>query len=224
MKFLVTKEWQHAPFLKMLMGGVTLFMMLFLLTDLLLHYYQTGLSPSQAAQTLFGNEAEFIDPLPLGTLLLWIHIDLFAGMLSVLILSAIAIRLGKTPKRYAIAYFLFFLIAVTSSGVALYLHEHGIGLPSLKTPEGFLEIVVPHLFAMGVTAFVAAHFLLFVEAYTLFVKRTLFGVLLGLILLDQSIYLLMWIGWEVVGWVKPLAVACVALSWAVLAWAVAVAL
>ena len=99
MKFLVTKEWQRAPFLKMLMGGVAFFLLLFLATDVVLHHFQTGMSLSRTSEILFGNEAAFVDPVPLGTLLLWVHIDLFAGMLTVLILSAIAIRTSSSAGK-----------------------------------------------------------------------------------------------------------------------------
>ena len=124
----------------------------------------------------------------------------------------------------AIIYFLFFLVAVVGSGVALYIHEHGIGLPTLKSPEGFLEILVPHLFAMGIAAFVAAHFLLFTSLYRDKTKHILYGILLGTILFDQSLYLLMWSGWEMIGWIKPFAVLAVAAAWAAVVWSVAAVL
>ena len=132
----------------------------------------------------------------------------------------------KASKRFgvAIAYFLLFLAAVVGSGVALYFQEHGIGLPMRKSLEGFLEILVPHLAAMGIGAFVVAHFLLFISLYSDRAKRILYGVLLGLILLDQGIYLWMWSGWATIGWIKPPAVVALSAVWAAVVWAVAVAL
>lgn len=100
MKFLVTKEINNSPFFKYLMGVLTIFVLLFLVSDMVLHHHQIGLTTIQATTTLHGNEESFEEPILLTALLLQVHIDLFLSMFILLILSTMFIRL-YAKKRYS---------------------------------------------------------------------------------------------------------------------------
>ena len=96
MKFLATKT--ITPFFKTLMITLTLFILLFLVSDIALHHTQIGLTIGQAQTTLFGNEESFEEPIVLSSLLLQVHIDLFFTLFVVLIILAIYIRLYEKSK------------------------------------------------------------------------------------------------------------------------------
>ena len=109
MKFLVTKELSKSPFLRYLMGTLTLFILIFLVTDIMLHHYQIGLTLETVTATLFGNEEAFIEPILLPALLLQVHIDLFLSMFILLILAAMYIRLYEKCERAYIWIHMLFL-------------------------------------------------------------------------------------------------------------------
>jgi len=101
MKFLVTKDTQASGLLRFLMGGLLAAVLLYLPMDILLHGLQLGFTPADVKATLYGDEAAFLEPILLDTLLLQVHIDLFMTLFVVLILSAMIVRLmeRKQTKR-----------------------------------------------------------------------------------------------------------------------------
>ena len=108
MKFLVSKNSAPAPLLRQLMIAVTAALLLYLLLDVVLHGYLIGLSPQAAAQTLFGNEEAFVEPILFESLLLQVHIDLFMALVSLLILVAIYLRMMQKEKvRTGVLHSLF---------------------------------------------------------------------------------------------------------------------
>jgi len=76
-----------------LLGGLLLFMLLFLSADVLLKSDHIGLTPSTLSQTLFGNEEEYIEPATEQFLLELIHSDIFFMMMTLLTLSTVYARL-----------------------------------------------------------------------------------------------------------------------------------
>jgi len=98
MKFLVSKDTAPTPLLRQLMIAVTVAILLYLLLDIVLHSYLIGLSPQAAAQTLYGNEEAFIEPILFETLLLQVHIDLFMALVALLILVAVYLRMKHKEK------------------------------------------------------------------------------------------------------------------------------
>jgi len=76
-----------------LLGGLLLFMLLFLSADVLLKSDHIGLTPSTLSQTLFGNEEEYIEPATEHFLLELMHSDIFFMMMTLLTLSAVYARL-----------------------------------------------------------------------------------------------------------------------------------
>jgi hypothetical protein len=93
MKFLVTKDLAHSTLLTYLMSAVVFAILLYLGLDVVLHAYVIGLDMNSISATLFGDEANFVEPILLDSLLLQVHIDLFMTLFSLLILSSVYIRL-----------------------------------------------------------------------------------------------------------------------------------
>jgi hypothetical protein len=103
MKFLnKPKELESNPLLKLLMLFLVLTLMLFLLSDILLHHYQIGLNLPQATETLMGNEENFTDPILFDSLLERVHIDILTSMISIMLVSVILIRLNPKANEYSI--------------------------------------------------------------------------------------------------------------------------
>lgn len=118
MRFLVTREKLSENWRKLLIG-LMLFVSLFTVLDVVLHYHLIGLTPEVATVTLFGDEALFEEPILLGALLLHVHIDWFISMFVLLILAGVYIRLFEAKKNTAISVHLLFLGGVLSPLVLL---------------------------------------------------------------------------------------------------------
>lgn len=114
--------------------------------------------------------------------------------------------------KVSIFYFLCFMLAVVGSGGLLFVVELGtdswrdayslLTQQRLKSMEGIIEIATPHLFGMGLLLFVLFHFLFLSEKTDTKRIMALFFFSTLIILLDQSSYLLISIGWEIFGWIK----------------------
>lgn len=81
-----------------LLGGLLLFILLFLCADIALKDDHIGLTPTHLAQTLFGNEEEYIEPVSEHFLLELMHSDIFFIMMTLLTLSAVYARLCQNKR------------------------------------------------------------------------------------------------------------------------------
>ena len=117
MKFLEQPRSLNNPLLKNLMRFLIVVIALALLSDILLHDYKIGLSPSQATQTIAGNEEEFCEPMLFDSLLEQVHTDTLNSMISLLLLAVILIRLNPTSKQRSIH--LAFISAISTQIVLL---------------------------------------------------------------------------------------------------------
>lgn len=134
----------------------------------------------------------------------------------------------------SVAYFLLFVVALFTTGVTLFITELGVEeLTQLsqvaemikpKSFEGIIEILSPHIIGMGLMLFVVAHFLLFSKKFTQAFSLKLFIALAFVILVDQSAYLFVSMGWTMFGWVKVFTLLIYASLLAVLVWMVAISL
>ena len=98
MKFTLIKDVKHDPLMRPLLGGLLLFILLFLSADIFLKDDHIGLTPSHLAQTLFGNEEAFIEPVSEHFLLELMHSDIFFMMMTLLTLSAVYARLCQNAR------------------------------------------------------------------------------------------------------------------------------
>lgn len=120
MKFTLVKELRDDALMRPLLAGLLLFALAFLPSELLLEAERTGVTPETAALTLYGDEANFMDPLPAETLLEQLHAKLFFTMFTLLTLGAVYIRLIGTG-RFKMAPLHLTLIAALAEPVLLLL-------------------------------------------------------------------------------------------------------
>ena len=114
MKFLVTKELWHNQLLKWLVVLLVLMLLLFLVSDVLLHHFQIGLESSKAIETILGNEEEFTDPILFDALLERVHIDLFTSTITLMLLAVVYVRVAPQDKLKSLPIHLSFLTAIFS--------------------------------------------------------------------------------------------------------------
>ncbi len=93
MKFTLVKDIKGDSLMRPLLGGLLLFMLLFLSADVLLKNEHIGLTPTHLSQTLFGDEEAYIEPATEQFMLELIHSDIFFMMMTLLTLSAVYARL-----------------------------------------------------------------------------------------------------------------------------------
>ena len=114
MKFLVTKDLAHSTLLTYLISAVVFTILFYIGLDVVLHAYVIGLDMASIRATLFGDEANFVEPILIDSLLLQVHIDLFMTLFAILILASIYIRLysNKTMTKWTVhLLFIFGLLA-----------------------------------------------------------------------------------------------------------------
>jgi len=112
-----------------LLGGLLLFILLFLSADILLKESAIGLTPTQLSETLFGNEEEYIDPVTEHFLLELMHSDIFFMMMTLLTLSAVYARLCQNANLRMIninAMMISALLSVLFLPLAYYASAHFI--------------------------------------------------------------------------------------------------
>ncbi len=93
MKFTVVKDVKNDSLMRPLLGGLLLFILLFLPADILLKSNHIGLTVSTLSQTLYGNEEAYIEAASEHFLLELMHSDIFFMMMTLLTLSAVYARL-----------------------------------------------------------------------------------------------------------------------------------
>jgi len=99
MKFLVSKDIHSNRNFVLLLGFYSFMLSLYFIGDIfyLAHFF--GLNPEAVLITLKGNEEEFIEPLPLLSMLEHIHISLFLNILALFTSMAIVLRLSISDKH-----------------------------------------------------------------------------------------------------------------------------
>ena len=110
-----------------LLSGLLLFILLFLMADVLLKNKLIGLTPSHLSQTLFGNEAEYVEPATEHFLLELLHGDIFFMMMTLLTLSAIYARLCQNSSLRMVninAMMISALLTLFFLPLAYYLSAH----------------------------------------------------------------------------------------------------
>ncbi len=118
-----------------------------------------------------------------------------------------------------IRYMLFYVILILLSGLWLFLLSQGlessesligtlksvIATPADKSVEGLIEVVTPHLFAIGTLIFIVAHFMLFSTKISQKVSLLAAMFLFVFAFFDIFSYFAITFGLVVSGWIKLLA-------------------
>ena len=125
------------------------------------------------------------------------------------------IALYAIPVRYMLIY----VILILMSGLWLFLLSQGldssesvmstlknvITTPAYKSVEGMIEVVTPHLFAIGTLIFVTAHFMLFSTKFSQRFSLIVAMFLFVFALFDIFSYFAITFGLVVSGWIKLVA-------------------
>ncbi len=114
---------------------------------------------------------------------------------------------------------LIYVILILMSGVWLFLLSQGlecsesiigtlknvIAAPAHKSIEGLIEVLTPHLFAIGTLIFVTAHFMLFSTKVSQKISLVVAMSLFVFALFDIFSYFAIAFGFVVSGWIKLVA-------------------
>ncbi|HEY9130085.1 MAG TPA: hypothetical protein VIN02_09615 [Sulfurovum sp.] len=128
--------------------------------------------------------------------------------------------------KIPVVYMLIYTVLILISGLWLFLLSQGfdtiesltntlqnvINTPADKSIEGVIEVVTPHLFAIGSLIFVVAHFMLFSTKVPQNLSLKLAIVLFVFALFDIFSYFAIIFGLAVSGWIKLLSMSLFVLS------------
>jgi len=128
--------------------------------------------------------------------------------------------------RYVFGYVILILVSVLwlflisqgfdSSESLMSTLKNVITTPAHKSVEGLIEVVTPHLFAIGALIFVTAHFMLFSTKVSHKVSLIVAMLLFVFALFDIFSYLLLTFGLVVSGWIKLVAMSAFVLLFLVM--------
>jgi len=97
-KFTLVKNIQKDSAMSLVLKGFLVFILLYLISDILVMNSSFGLSVDTINTTLFGNEEEYIDPINEAGFLEFWHTQIFFVMMILLTLNAIFIRVANRSR------------------------------------------------------------------------------------------------------------------------------
>ena len=97
-----------------ILSGLTLFTLLYLISDVFVKNSSFGILPDRVNLSLFGNEEEFIDPLSQASFLEFWHMEIFFIMMILLTLSAVYVRLSQNSPYRLLVLNVVMISAITS--------------------------------------------------------------------------------------------------------------
>ena len=98
MKFTLVKNIQKDSAMSLILKGFLLFILLYLVSDILVMNSSFGITVDTITTTLFGNEEEYIDPINEASFLEFWHTQIFFVMMILLTLNAIFIRVANRSR------------------------------------------------------------------------------------------------------------------------------
>lgn len=98
MKFTLINNLQKDSAMSLILKGFLVFILLYLISNILVMNSGFGISIEDISTTLFGNEEEYIDPITEATFLEFWHTEIFFIMMILLTLNAIFIRVAKRSR------------------------------------------------------------------------------------------------------------------------------
>jgi len=97
-KFTLIKNLQKDSAMSLIIKGFLVFILLYLVSDILVLNSSFGISVDSINTTLFGNEDEYIDPIIESAFLEFWHTEIFFIMMILFTLNAIFIRVAKRSR------------------------------------------------------------------------------------------------------------------------------
>jgi len=98
MRFTLIKDLRSDALMLPLLNGLLLFSGTFIVADVFLKRDHIGLDRATLSNTLYGNEAEFTEPVTEHFILELLHSDIFFMMMTLLTLSAVYARLSAFKR------------------------------------------------------------------------------------------------------------------------------
>ena len=98
MKFTLIKNIQKDSAMSLILKGFLLFILLYIIADVLVMNSSFGITVDTITTTLFGNEDEYIDPINEASFLEFWHTQIFFVMMILLTLNAIFIRVANRSR------------------------------------------------------------------------------------------------------------------------------
>lgn len=100
MRFTLINNLQKDSSMSLILRGLIVFMLLFLISDILVMKSNFGISAQTINTTLFGDEEAYIDPISESSFLEFWHTQIFFIMMTLLTLSAIFIKVAKRSRTF----------------------------------------------------------------------------------------------------------------------------
>jgi len=97
-KFTLVKNIQKDSAMSLILKGFLVFILLYLISDILVMNSSFGITVDTITTTLFGNEDEYIDPINEASFLEFWHTQIFFVMMILLTLNAIFIRVANRSR------------------------------------------------------------------------------------------------------------------------------
>jgi len=126
MKFTLTNDLKQNALMRLIIIVLVFFTLIYLLADIFVKYKSFGISVSTVKLTLFGDEDEFIEPLPEVSFLEFIHSEIFFIMMILFTLSIVFIRVATKSKINFVIINTTMMAAIVSLialGLSFYLSE-----------------------------------------------------------------------------------------------------
>ncbi|MDQ1263623.1 MAG: hypothetical protein QG559_624 [Campylobacterota bacterium] len=98
MRFTLISNLKQDKAMRSILIGLILFILLYLVSDVIVKYLNFGLFGNEIKNTLFGNEAEYIDAMTKGAFLEFWHTEIFFVMMMLLTLSSVFIRVANKSR------------------------------------------------------------------------------------------------------------------------------
>ncbi len=98
MRFTLIKDLKQDKMMRPILTGLLIFILIYLIADIIVKYFSFGISFESVRTTLFGDENEYIDPISTAQFLEFWHMEIFFIMMTILTLSAVFLRLAKSDK------------------------------------------------------------------------------------------------------------------------------
>jgi len=113
-RFTLVKDLKKDKTMRPILNGLTLFTLLYLITDIFVKHSSFGVFARDVSLTLFGSEEEFIDPLTQASFLEFWHMEIFFMMMILLTLSAVYIRLSQKSSLRLFILNIVMIFAISS--------------------------------------------------------------------------------------------------------------
>lgn len=126
MKFTLNNDLKTNRLMRTMISGLLLFILMFLVFDIIYKAGQYGSSYAAVHALLYGNEEEFIDPITMTGLLEGVHADTFFAMMTLLCVCTVFSRVSDAHLRKIVLVnvtMLSALLAVLSPLLAFYFSE-----------------------------------------------------------------------------------------------------